>query len=131
MALFFFVPVFSFPLPYPPPAVGTSCMMVPPNRAANKVPPVESKTAGKRGQGARGAAGAAAAGAASKGADSATTDEPPMPMKKDGHGKKVVDKQAHARMFPGGAVLMMKNFQASRGEDGGKGRGGGGHGAVL
>lgn len=88
--------------------------MVPTDRAANKTPPVDSKTAGKRGQGARGGPAAAAA-TASKGVDSAAPEEPPMPMKKDANGKKVVDKEAHARMFPGGAVLMMKNFQVRTG----------------
>lgn len=88
--------------------------MVPPDQSADKVAPVDSKAAGKRGQGARGGAVAAAA-TTSKGADSAAAEEPPMPMKKDANGKKIVDKEAHARMFPGGAVLVMKNFQVRTG----------------
>ena len=41
--------------------------------------------------------------------------EPPLPMRDDpdGSGEKVLDHEAHARMFPGGAVMTMKGPNVS------------------
>ena len=41
--------------------------------------------------------------------------EPPLPMRDDpdGSGEKVLDHEAHARMFPGGAVMTMKGLNVS------------------
>lgn len=97
----------------PPPGVATlACCNT---LAATKVAPGDSPASGKRGQGARGGGAAAAGGKG--GADSAAVDKPPMPMRKNENGKMVVDKEAHKRMFPGGIVLNMKNYEVGAGRE--------------
>ncbi|CBJ26983.1 hypothetical protein Esi_0051_0073 [Ectocarpus siliculosus] len=83
--------------------------------SAGNVDPIELNPAK------RAAAGAVAAAPGKKGGEGARSVppppapvvEPPKPMKEfpPGSGKMVLDELAHARMYPGGAVLNMKSFK--------------------